>query len=79
MSPFLSFVLPAVRDIGLKLLSICLGCVTLGMGETFADFPMTGMCPDLIELFDMAHTGPPSTPARLHSTQFGSPLGPVDV
>ncbi len=31
-----SFISMAVRDIGLKSLSICLGGATLGMGETFA-------------------------------------------
>ncbi len=67
-----------MRDIGLKSLSICLGGVTLGMGETFADFHMSDMCPDLIELFHMAQNGPASTPAKLHSTQFGSPSGPDD-
>ncbi len=50
-----SFISTVVRDIVLKSLFICLGGVTLGMGETFADFHMSGMCPDLIELFHMSH------------------------
>ncbi len=65
-----------MRDISLKSRYIWLGGVALGMGETFADFHMSDMCPYLIELFHMADTGTPSTPAKLHSTQFGNPSGP---
>ncbi len=39
-----SFIITAVRDIGLKSLSICLRGVTLGMRETFADFHMLFSC-----------------------------------
>ncbi len=63
-------------NIGLKSLSVCLGGVTLGMGETFADFHRYGMCPDLVELFNMADTGPFNTSAKLHHTQLGRPSGP---
>ncbi len=60
-----------MRDIGLKSLYICLGGgLTLGMGEKKSDFHMFDMCPDLIELFHITHTGPPRTLSKLHSTKY---------
>ena len=79
MNPSRTLLNTAVRDIGLRSVSMDRGCGIFPKGRTSAHFHNDGQWPSLIDELKMELIGRLIPDAKFFNNQLGIPSGPTDL